>query len=77
MLPPTLVAVTQSAVALGDQTDLACWSLYGARGSARNIGQGGIGQGGLAPWAVVGGEGVWVSCCACWMSWPRRSMAFW
>src|SRR5215207_9003463 len=34
-------------------------------------------QGGLAAWAVVEGGGASVSRCACWMSWPRRSMARW
>jgi Helix-turn-helix of DDE superfamily endonuclease len=34
-------------------------------------------HGGLAAWAVVEGVGASVSRCACWMSWPRRSTAFW
>jgi Helix-turn-helix of DDE superfamily endonuclease len=34
-------------------------------------------HGGLAAWAVVEGVGASVSRCACWMSWPSRSTAFW
>jgi hypothetical protein len=60
--------------ALGDPTDRACWPLYGLEGPAPMLV---IGQGGLAPWAVVERDGVSVSRCACWMSRPRRSMACW
>ena len=60
--------------ALGDPTDRACWPVYGLGGPAPMLV---IGQGGLAPWAVVERDGASVSRCACWMSWPRRSMAFW
>jgi hypothetical protein len=64
----------QSAAPFGDQMELAWRLLHGARESPPILI---TGQGGLAAWAVVGGDGASVSRCACSMSWPSRSMASW